>query len=122
MVALGIATLLFLPLILVGDAHAFFRMPCSQPVTVVRADPIVSDGKVASHLHTVLGSNGFDFSVDYDGLRNGTCSTCLPRHRQGDASSSISPAISARSFDSGDVGRRDACVLAVGLVILLLDR
>ncbi|KAH7097284.1 WSC-domain-containing protein [Auriculariales sp. MPI-PUGE-AT-0066] len=78
MVALGIATLLFLPLILVGDAHAFFRMPCSQPVTVVRADPIVSDGKVASHLHTVLGSNGFDFSVDYDGLRNGTCSTCLP--------------------------------------------
>ncbi|KAH7105021.1 WSC-domain-containing protein [Auriculariales sp. MPI-PUGE-AT-0066] len=69
---------LLLLLCLVGQSRAFFRMLCSQPVTLVRADPITAEGRVSTHLHTVLGSNGFDFSQTYEGLRKSTCSTCMP--------------------------------------------
>jgi hypothetical protein len=59
------------------SAHAFFRMPCSQPIVVERADPILDPGAVSGHLHTVMGSSGFNFTEDYDTAFAGTCTSCL---------------------------------------------
>ncbi|KZV98378.1 WSC-domain-containing protein, partial [Exidia glandulosa HHB12029] len=63
------------------DAHAFFRMPCKQPVVVERADPIVNPGAVSGHLHTIMGgvSKVFDFNMTYDTARASDCSTCMAR-------------------------------------------
>ncbi|EJD47485.1 WSC-domain-containing protein [Auricularia subglabra TFB-10046 SS5] len=60
-------------------AHAFFRMGCSQPLTVERADPIVNPGIVASHLHQVLGGDVFSFNQSFADARRSTCSTCQAR-------------------------------------------
>lgn len=59
-----------------GKAAAFFIMPCSKPVVVERADPIVNPGALSGHVHTIMGGNGFDFSMTYEQARAATCSTC----------------------------------------------
>ncbi|KAK8029950.1 WSC domain-containing protein [Apiospora rasikravindrae] len=72
-----------LPIILLGiaglapqAAEAFWRLPCSSPVVVERADPIADPGMVSTHMHTVMGSNAFNFSMDYAQTQTATCSTC----------------------------------------------
>ncbi|KAK8062396.1 WSC domain-containing protein [Apiospora hydei] len=72
-----------LPIILLGiaglapqAAEAFWRLPCSSPVVVERADPIVDPGMVSTHMHTVMGSNAFNFTMDYAQTQTATCSTC----------------------------------------------
>lgn len=61
---------------LVPQVSAFWRLPCDFPVVVERADPVVDPGAVSGHLHTIMGGNGFDFSMDYRKARSATCSTC----------------------------------------------
>jgi Domain of unknown function (DUF1996) len=61
------------------SAHAFFRMPCSQPVVVERADPIVNPGAVSGHLHTIMGSSGFNFTEDVGAAQAGQCTSCKVR-------------------------------------------
>lgn len=46
----------------VAPTNAFFRMNCAQPVTTMRADPIVTPGLVASHVHQVR-AQGFVCAV-----------------------------------------------------------
>ncbi|KAI1336495.1 hypothetical protein F5Y15DRAFT_418803 [Xylariaceae sp. FL0016] len=58
---------------------AFWRLPCSSPVVVERADPIVWPGQVSTHAHTIMGSNAFNFTMSYDLTQTATCSTCKPR-------------------------------------------
>ena len=53
-----------------GKGHSLTRL------FQYRADPIVNPGKVAGHLHTIMGGNGFDFTMDYEQALNSTCSTC----------------------------------------------
>ncbi|EXJ54754.1 murein transglycosylase [Cladophialophora yegresii CBS 114405] len=55
---------------------AFWRLPCKSPIVVERADPIISPGKVSNHLHTIVGGNGFDFTMDYNSTQASTCSSC----------------------------------------------
>lgn len=55
---------------------AFWRLPCQAPVVVERADPIINPGVVSPHLHTIMGGNGFGFSMDYAQTQASTCSTC----------------------------------------------
>jgi hypothetical protein len=43
---------------------------------VERADPIVNPGAVSGHLHTIMGGNGFDFTMDYNSTQESTCSSC----------------------------------------------
>ncbi|KAI1331708.1 WSC domain-containing protein [Xylariaceae sp. FL0255] len=62
--------------LLANHADAFWRLPCSSPVVVERADPIVYPGAIAPHLHTVMGSNAFNFTMDYEDTQTATCSTC----------------------------------------------
>jgi hypothetical protein len=55
---------------------AFWRLPCQAPVVVERADPIINPGVASPHLHTIMGGNGFGFSMDYAQTQTSTCSTC----------------------------------------------
>ena len=57
-------------------AQAFWRLPCGAPVVVERADPIEEPGAVSRHLHTVMGSNAFNFTMDYAATQRATCATC----------------------------------------------
>lgn len=62
-----------------APVSAFWRLPCKSPIVVERADPIVSPGKVSNHLHTIMGGNGFDFTMDYNSTQKSTCSSCTVR-------------------------------------------
>ena len=62
--------------VLAAPVSAFFKVPCVAPVVVERADPVISPGKVSSHAHTVMGGNGFGFSMNFAQARAATCSTC----------------------------------------------
>lgn len=68
--ALGLLSTLAVP------ATAFWRLPCKVPIVSERADPVVSPGKVAGHVHTIMGGNGFGFTMDYARARASTCSSC----------------------------------------------
>jgi len=73
-------------------ADAFFRISCGGPLlrersvdsTVLehianelpRADPVVNPGGVSSHLHNIVGGNGFDFNMTYAKTIAATCTTC----------------------------------------------
>ncbi|TGZ81697.1 WSC-domain-containing protein [Ascodesmis nigricans] len=69
--AVGLAALTMIP-----TANAFFRMSCDGPLVRDRADPIVNPGAVAGHLHTVVGGNAFDFTMDGKKSRTSTCTSC----------------------------------------------
>ncbi|CAJ2502963.1 Uu.00g103570.m01.CDS01 [Anthostomella pinea] len=58
------------------QVNAFWKMPCSSPVVVERADPIIDPGAISGHVHTILGSNAFNFTMDYASTQTATCSTC----------------------------------------------
>jgi len=60
----------------VSPAAAFWRLPCKSPIVVERSDPIVQPGQVSNHLHTIMGGNGFDFTMDYNDTQKSTCSSC----------------------------------------------
>lgn len=59
-----------------SPAAAFWRLPCKSPIVVERSDPIVQPGQVSNHLHTIMGGNGFDFTMDYNDTQKSTCSSC----------------------------------------------
>lgn len=59
-----------------GPVAAFWKVPCTSPVLHERADPIVNPGQVAGHAHTIMGGNGFGFSMDFRQARASTCTTC----------------------------------------------
>lgn len=67
----AIAAILTLP-----TAHAFWRLPCVSPLVTERADPIVNPGAVSGHAHTIMGGNGFGFTMDYADTQSSTCSSC----------------------------------------------
>ncbi|KAI0407561.1 WSC domain-containing protein [Xylaria palmicola] len=57
-------------------ADAFWRLPCASPVVVQRADPIMDPDIVSTHVHSVMGSNAFNFTMTYEDTQVATCSTC----------------------------------------------
>ncbi|KAI1184347.1 WSC domain-containing protein [Nemania serpens] len=61
---------------LVAQADAFWRLPCASPVNVQRADPIMDPNAVSTHVHTVMGSNAFNFTMTYEDTQTAACSTC----------------------------------------------
>ena len=56
--------------------QAFFVLGCGKPIVVERADPIVSPGEPASHLHSIMGGDAFDLELDYAKTQTSTCTTC----------------------------------------------
>ena len=63
-------------LAIASQTNAFFRLPCAAPIVIERADPVVNPGQVSSHVHTVMGGNGFGFEMNYAATQRSTCSSC----------------------------------------------
>lgn len=61
---------------LASQVDAFWRLPCSSPVVVERADPIKDPNAVSQHVHTVMGSSAFNFTMTYEDTQIAGCSTC----------------------------------------------
>ncbi|KAK9608351.1 hypothetical protein V6Z94_009313 [Aspergillus fumigatus] len=55
---------------------AFFKVPCSTPLVIERADPIVQPGVASSHVHTIMGGSGFGFTMDYNMTQTSQCNSC----------------------------------------------
>ncbi|KAM0309892.1 hypothetical protein ACHAO8_008647 [Botrytis cinerea] len=60
----------------INSALAFWRLPCQNPIVVQRSDPVVSPGSVSGHVHTIMGGNGFGFSMNYASTQASTCTSC----------------------------------------------
>ncbi|KAL1953046.1 hypothetical protein VTO42DRAFT_3739 [Malbranchea cinnamomea] len=56
--------------------QAFFKVPCSTPLVIERADPIVAPGVASSHVHTIMGGSGFGFTMDYNMTQTSQCNSC----------------------------------------------
>ncbi|GAA5950018.1 hypothetical protein JCM3765_004166 [Sporobolomyces pararoseus] len=69
-------TLLSLATVCSTPALAFFKLPCDNPLIQERADPIISPGKVAGHVHTVNGGSNFALGSTYETMRKSKCSSC----------------------------------------------
>ncbi|GAA6063766.1 hypothetical protein JCM10212_006262 [Sporobolomyces blumeae] len=50
--------------------------PCDNPLVKERADPLISPGKVAGHVHTVNGGSNFGLDSTYADLRKSECTSC----------------------------------------------
>jgi hypothetical protein len=61
---------------LAAEIEAFWRLPCSSPVVTERADPIMDPDSVSTHVHTIMGSNAFNFTMAYGDTQGATCSSC----------------------------------------------
>lgn len=62
--------------LLASQTEAFWRMACPGRLTQERADPLITPGMIAPHVHHIAGGNGFGFTTEYDNLRASTCSSC----------------------------------------------
>ncbi|KAF2703137.1 WSC-domain-containing protein [Pleomassaria siparia CBS 279.74] len=61
---------------LATPANSTFVVQCYSRLFDQRADPLVSPGTAAGHVHTISGGNGFNFTMDYNSARASKCSTC----------------------------------------------
>ncbi|GAA6026743.1 hypothetical protein JCM8097_005827 [Rhodosporidiobolus ruineniae] len=59
-----------------SSVEAFWRLPCNNPLTIERADPIVSPGSVGGHVHNILGGSNFGLSTTFEELRASECTSC----------------------------------------------
>jgi hypothetical protein len=78
--------------VLSSIVRAFWRLPCYSRLGVFRIDPIVSEGRLSQHAHTLHGGQStfcvsvgdrcltssldLSFSSSYDGLLHSNCTTC----------------------------------------------
>ena len=58
-----------------GTSHAFWRMNCGI-IQTGRIDPIVSPGKVSSHVHKIAGAANIGLASTYDHLQQASCTSC----------------------------------------------
>ncbi|KAF8951865.1 hypothetical protein BDZ97DRAFT_1683268 [Flammula alnicola] len=59
----------------VASARAYWLMGIEDFITTERIDPLVSPGKVASHVHSVLGGSNFRLTTNTASLRQSECSS-----------------------------------------------
>ena len=53
----------------------YFVLGSGMPVSIQRVDPLLAPGKVAGHVHSVVGGNAFGPTMDFDTTQTATCST-----------------------------------------------
>ncbi|KAF8266390.1 hypothetical protein EI94DRAFT_1701775 [Lactarius quietus] len=70
-------SLLTLGLLFIPSTHAFWRLPCAQPVLNARVDPIVAPGVPSSHTHSIAGSSAIGYSTTFNDLITSNCTTCM---------------------------------------------
>jgi hypothetical protein len=67
---------LSLALALAGPSQAALRFGCST-VSIQRLDPLVEPGKLpSSHVHQIVGGNGFNATMEGDIAEQADCTTC----------------------------------------------
>jgi hypothetical protein len=71
-----------------------------KELTRARADPIVSPGKTASHVHSILGGSGFSLSSNGEDLKNSKCSNAKIK---GDNSNYWYPAMYFKDPKTGEL-------------------
>lgn len=59
----------------VSAQGGLFIVQCG-PLTIQRGDPIVSPGKISSHVHAVVGGTAFDLEMSNEDARNSKSTTC----------------------------------------------
>ncbi|KAG7147381.1 putative fungistatic metabolite like protein [Verticillium longisporum] len=96
-------------------AQAFFVVPCSRPVVVQRADPIVNPGALAGHVHTIMGGSAFNFTMSYDDAVSSACSTCKVRQ---DLSNYWTPNL----YYESENGKFEAVKQLGGMLVYYLQR
>jgi hypothetical protein len=67
---------------LLVPTHAYWILSHDHALNYQRLDPIVNPGVVSPHMHTVIGSDAFAPTVDYEQMR--TRSTCTTAPVQDD--------------------------------------
>ncbi|KAM0792065.1 hypothetical protein ACM66B_004770 [Microbotryomycetes sp. NB124-2] len=70
------AVLAVLGALTLPTVEAFWRLPCSAPLIVERADPIVNPGAVSGHVHTVMGGSNFALSNTFQNMLESECTSC----------------------------------------------
>lgn len=58
------------------SSQAFWVLGCAKPIVVERCDPIMYPGVPSEHLHTIMGGDAFDLTLDYDKTQTSNCTTC----------------------------------------------
>lgn len=61
---------------LAGPVASTFVVQCTSRLFDQRADPVIEPGTAASHVHTISGGSGFNFSMTYEDARASQCTTC----------------------------------------------
>lgn len=62
--------------VLTGPVTSTFVVQCTSRLFDQRADPVIEPGTAASHVHTISGGSGFNFSMKYEDARASSCSSC----------------------------------------------
>ncbi|ORY49289.1 hypothetical protein BCR35DRAFT_297088 [Leucosporidium creatinivorum] len=58
-------------------AHAFWRLPCANPLVVERVvNPLTNPGTVSGHVHSIAGGSNFNLNMDFDTARASQCTSC----------------------------------------------
>ena len=50
-----------------------------MPLVIERLDPILSPGQVSNHVHSIVGANSFQSTMDFAQTQTATCSTVSPK-------------------------------------------
>ena len=58
-----------------ANADAFFTIGMGMPVAIARIDPLVNPGVPGNHVHSVIGGNAFQASMNFATTQKSTCST-----------------------------------------------
>jgi hypothetical protein len=61
---------------LAAPTSSTFVVQCYSRLFDQRADPVISPDVASSHVHTISGGSGFNFTMDYKQARSSQCSTC----------------------------------------------
>jgi hypothetical protein len=62
-------------LALLAPVNAFWILTHPHALSYQRLDPIVSPGVVASHTHSIIGSNAFQPTMDFAQMQTASCTT-----------------------------------------------
>ncbi|MCJ1481549.1 hypothetical protein MMC06_001708 [Schaereria dolodes] len=69
----------FVDPIIAQQGHYFILEGGNAPLVIERLDPIVSPGATSGHVHSIVGGNGFQSSMNFAQAQTSTCSTMSPK-------------------------------------------
>lgn len=62
-------------LVTLASVNAFWILDHAPPLNYQRLDPIVNPGQVSAHTHSIIGSNAFAPTLDYNRTQTASCTT-----------------------------------------------